>query len=391
MAVASSSKNANGMMRSIRDRRGPKPARHVRCQRLRTRPAERQAGSGDFSAGCAQNCTSSPAHCFVVEDAPAGIEAARGGGMTALGVARLARCGAAANSGRGPGGHQSRRRRDRVHWPAGRMCRQPRHDRVRIDGTRVRADRRSRLGLAGADGYDSLREASVESRFAISNGFLGVRGAATDDQGRALGGSRPHLRRRAVRHARHGPRSSPGLVPAADWLQYPHPAARAAHCCTTLAMSSSHRMTLDMRRGALLSEGVGHGSEARSASGRPCAHVASRIAAERAIGLQLIRIGDRGRARSTSRSKLRSKAPISSWSSNGSGRISASGGPTVRASASRWRRARRCRSTARAPADAGRRADDVLDVDDAATGRSCVSSAAWPWLRSDARDRDPGR
>ena len=30
-----------------------------------------------------------PAHCFVVEDAPAGIEAARAGGMTALGVARL--------------------------------------------------------------------------------------------------------------------------------------------------------------------------------------------------------------------------------------------------------------------------------------------------------------
>jgi len=30
-----------------------------------------------------------PPHCFVVEDAPAGIEAARAGGMAALGVARL--------------------------------------------------------------------------------------------------------------------------------------------------------------------------------------------------------------------------------------------------------------------------------------------------------------
>src|SRR5438270_1332455 len=28
-----------------------------------------------------------------------------------------------------------------------------------------------------ADGYDPLRESSVESRFAISNGFLGIRGA----------------------------------------------------------------------------------------------------------------------------------------------------------------------------------------------------------------------
>ena len=28
-----------------------------------------------------------------------------------------------------------------------------------------------------ADGYDALRETSVELRFAISNGFLGIRGA----------------------------------------------------------------------------------------------------------------------------------------------------------------------------------------------------------------------
>lgn len=31
----------------------------------------------------------SPAQCFVAEDAPAGIQAARAGGMAALGVARL--------------------------------------------------------------------------------------------------------------------------------------------------------------------------------------------------------------------------------------------------------------------------------------------------------------
>ncbi len=30
-----------------------------------------------------------PEHCFVVEDAPAGVKAARAGGMTMLGVARL--------------------------------------------------------------------------------------------------------------------------------------------------------------------------------------------------------------------------------------------------------------------------------------------------------------
>ena len=42
-----------------------------------------------FSCSPPRKCDVAPAHCFVVEDAPAGIEAARAGGMAALGVARL--------------------------------------------------------------------------------------------------------------------------------------------------------------------------------------------------------------------------------------------------------------------------------------------------------------
>jgi beta-phosphoglucomutase len=64
MAVASSSKNANQMMRLI----------HLGAGRSLLAAAELRVA---------------PAHCFVVEDAPAGIEAARAGRMTALGVARL--------------------------------------------------------------------------------------------------------------------------------------------------------------------------------------------------------------------------------------------------------------------------------------------------------------
>ena len=88
MAVASSSKNANQMMRQIhvdsgrslldvfsvnvcgRDLRQGKP-----------NPAIFLLAAAEMNVG--------PAHCLVVEDAPAGIEAARAGGMTALGVARL--------------------------------------------------------------------------------------------------------------------------------------------------------------------------------------------------------------------------------------------------------------------------------------------------------------
>ncbi len=57
-------------------------------QRLRPRPAPGQAGSRDLPAR-RNGAGSGPEHCFVVEDAPAGVKAARAGGMTTLGVARL--------------------------------------------------------------------------------------------------------------------------------------------------------------------------------------------------------------------------------------------------------------------------------------------------------------
>jgi beta-phosphoglucomutase len=87
MAVASSSKNANGMLRLIRLEPG---------QSLLDLFAANVCGRG-LPKGkpdpaifllAAKELGIDPAHCFVAEDAPAGIEAARGGGMTALGVAR---------------------------------------------------------------------------------------------------------------------------------------------------------------------------------------------------------------------------------------------------------------------------------------------------------------
>jgi beta-phosphoglucomutase len=87
MAVASSSK------RQCNDaadppRFGPKPTRHFQRQRLRSRFATRQAQSGIFLLAAAE-LRIAPAHCFVTEDAPAGIEAAKAGRMMGLGVARL--------------------------------------------------------------------------------------------------------------------------------------------------------------------------------------------------------------------------------------------------------------------------------------------------------------
>ena len=40
--------------------------------------------------------------------------------------------------------------------------------------------------VLSVDGYDPLRESSIESRFAISNGFLGIRGARAASRREAI-------------------------------------------------------------------------------------------------------------------------------------------------------------------------------------------------------------
>jgi beta-phosphoglucomutase len=88
MAVASSSKNANQMMRQI----------HLAAGRTLLDAFSVNVCGRDLRQGkpdpeifllAATELRVAPEHCFVAEDAPAGIEAARAGRMTALGVARL--------------------------------------------------------------------------------------------------------------------------------------------------------------------------------------------------------------------------------------------------------------------------------------------------------------
>jgi trehalose/maltose hydrolase-like predicted phosphorylase len=103
-----------------------------------------------------------------------------------------------------------------------------------------------------ADGYDPLRHGSIESRYAISNGFLGVRGTRSTTRGdRWIAPPRTYVA--GLFDKPGGDFAQPELVPAPDWLKVciilpsgplaPHPGA-----------VPSHRMTLDLGRGALLSE-----------------------------------------------------------------------------------------------------------------------------------------
>lgn len=88
IAVASSSKNANQMMRSI-DLDSGRTLLDVFSANVCGRDLRQGKPNPEIFLLAAAELGVAAADCFVIEDAPAGIEAARAGRMTALGVARL--------------------------------------------------------------------------------------------------------------------------------------------------------------------------------------------------------------------------------------------------------------------------------------------------------------
>jgi beta-phosphoglucomutase len=88
MAVASSSKNANQMMRLLRLESG-QSLLDAFSVNVCGRDLRHGKPSPELFLLAAGELQIDPENCFVAEDATAGIEAARAGHMTALGVARL--------------------------------------------------------------------------------------------------------------------------------------------------------------------------------------------------------------------------------------------------------------------------------------------------------------
>ena len=88
MAVASSSKNANGMMRPLRLASG-QSLLDVFGANVCGRDLPHGKPDPAIFLLAAAELHADPAHCFVAEDAPVGIQAARAGNMTGLGVARF--------------------------------------------------------------------------------------------------------------------------------------------------------------------------------------------------------------------------------------------------------------------------------------------------------------
>ena len=88
MAVASSSKNANAMLRLIRLADGRSLIDAFRAN-ICGRDLQHGKPDPEIFLLAASELGVAPARCFVAEDAPAGIHAAHAGKMASLGVARL--------------------------------------------------------------------------------------------------------------------------------------------------------------------------------------------------------------------------------------------------------------------------------------------------------------
>ncbi len=88
MAVASSSKNANAMLQRVHLADGT-TLHDAFVVNVCGRNLRRGKPDPEIFLLAAAELAVPPPHCFVAEDAPAGIQAARAGGMVALGVARL--------------------------------------------------------------------------------------------------------------------------------------------------------------------------------------------------------------------------------------------------------------------------------------------------------------
>ncbi len=135
-------------------------------------------------------------------------------------------------------------------------------------------------------GDDPLRESNRESRFAISNGFLGVRGArAINRLPGASGPPNTYVAGLFDRLEVEG--AEPGLVPVADWL-WLRILVDGKLSGGDPALATSKPLTLQMRRGVMLIDWRGSVNGANTGLRLRALRLVSM--SERALGLELIQL-----------------------------------------------------------------------------------------------------
>ena len=134
-------------------------------------------------------------------------------------------------------------------------------------------------------GFDALRDSSRESRFAISNGVLGVRGGRAVNR-RQECGEHPHTLVAGLFDTAGSDQPIPGLVQAPGWLRV-RLSLPGAMPALHVDDKHIHQRTLDLKRGALLTRG-----RLASPTGLAVALRMLRLVSmhDRALGLQVMRV-----------------------------------------------------------------------------------------------------
>ena len=232
-----------------------------------------------------------PVKCLVVEDAPSGIAAGVAGGMATLGIARLGDADLLAEAG----ANLVVTNLDDVEVGA-------------LSDGRLRATRKGATEpmrdafeptaetnwTLVAEGYDSRRESSVESRFAIGNGFLGVRAARAVSRAAIwvswltwqTWASWPRTYVAGLFDAPDTDPPVPALVPVADWSRV-RVTLDGERLLLREGETLTHKRTLDMRRGLLLADWRQRAPRGNTARVRTMRLVSL---AERSSGLQLLHL-----------------------------------------------------------------------------------------------------
>lgn len=288
LALASSSKNAAAMLRRLE-----LPDGHDLLSLFDADLSGRDVPRGKPDPAlfllAAEALGEAPARCVVVEDAPAGVQAARAGGMAALGVARLDDA-ALLDAAGADLVVTSLDDVDVAALAAGALRLRP----VRTAPSMHAAfePTAARNWVLSHRGYSVLTESAVESRFALANGFLGMRAARSVSRGPTwlswLGylrwASWPRCYVAGLFDTPNVEPPVPALVPVADWSRVRLMLDGKVLLAREGEVLRSARQ-LDMRRGVLLS-----GWTHRTPAGITGAGGELRLLsqADRAAGLQLM-------------------------------------------------------------------------------------------------------
>jgi HAD superfamily hydrolase (TIGR01509 family) len=288
MALASSSKNADAMLRQL-----PLPDGRnlLSIFDVDLSGADVPRGKPDPALFllAAKALNAAPADCVVIEDASAGVQAAKSGGMGAIGIARLGD----EHLLQSAGADLVVTDLDQVDVPAlasGKLSARTSTQTPQMHG--AFEPTRERGWVLTHRGYSVLTESAVESRFALSNGFLGMRAARPVTRGPTwvswLGYSRwaswPRCYVAGLFDIPNTEPPVPALVPVADWSRVRILLNGEVVLAGEGELIRSARQ-LDMRRGLLISGGTQRTARGVTITGRELRLLSQ---ADRAVGLQLL-------------------------------------------------------------------------------------------------------